>query len=100
MAEKGLDMLQKDPVGLAQFATLNQKYPSDVAYHIRNILKVDIETVRTSAGSLYMVPEHYKTYQAGLKKDKQETASETEAKEEIRTAAQSHIAAGAVAAAA
>ena len=87
-AEQGLEMLRKGPVGLAQFATLNPKYPADVPYNIRNLLKVDVKTVRTATGTLYMMPEHYATYQAGLQKEKeQKKASESEAKEAIQAAA-------------
>src|SRR5258705_11383742 len=70
-AEAGLEMLQKGPVSLAQFTTLNSKYPGDVAYYIRNLLKIDVKTVRTAAGSLYMLKEHFDVYQAGLKKEKE-----------------------------
>ncbi|HWX94635.1 MAG TPA: hypothetical protein VNY29_18550 [Terriglobales bacterium] len=42
---------------MAQFKTLNDKYPNDVAYYIRTILKIDVKTVRTAAGSVYMLPE-------------------------------------------
>lgn len=83
-ADEGLKMLQEGPVALAQFATLNQKYPADVPYNVRTLLKVDVKTVRTAAGTLYMLPEHFETYQAGLAKDKE---AGKEAKEEIQAAA-------------
>src|SRR5882762_10619419 len=51
-AEEGLKMLQAGPVSVAQFATLNNKYPSDVPYAIRNLIKIDVKTVRTSSGSV------------------------------------------------
>ena len=82
-ADEGLKMLQEGPVALAQFATLNAKYPADVPYNVRTLLKVDVKTVRTAAGTLYMLPEHFATYQAGLAKDKE---AGKEAKEEIQAA--------------
>jgi hypothetical protein len=84
-AEQGLKMLQEGPVALAQFATLNPKYPADIAYHVRNLLKLDVKTVRTSAGTLYMLPEHFAIYQAGLAKEKEAGESAgANAKEEIQ----------------
>ena len=63
-AEQGLEMLKKGPVAMAQFATLNPKYPGDVAYYIRNVMKIDVKTVRTAGGTLYMLPEQFATYRA------------------------------------
>jgi hypothetical protein len=86
-AEKGLEMLKQGPVALAQFATLNPKYPGDVAYYIRNMMKIDVKTARTAGGTLYMLPEQFAVYQDGLKKEKeQKKASEAEAKETIQQA--------------
>jgi hypothetical protein len=86
-AEAGLKMLQEGPVSLAQFTTLNPKYPGDVAYYIRNIFKQQVHTVRTKRGNLYMLPEHFAVYQAGLEKEKQqEKAAAAEAKEEVSPA--------------
>ena len=82
-ADEGLKMLQEGPVALAQFAALNPKYPADVPYNVRTLLKVDVKTVRTAAGTLYMLPEHFATYQAGVAKDKE---AGKEAKEEIQAA--------------
>jgi hypothetical protein len=82
-AEEGLKMLQEGPVSLAQFAGLNPKYPADVPYNVRNLLKIDVKTVRTSGGTLYMLPEHFATYQAGLAREKE---AGKEAKEEIQAA--------------
>lgn len=82
-AEEGLKMLQEGPVALAQFARLNEKYPADVPYNVRTLLKLDVKTVRTSGGTLYMLPEHFMTYQAGLAKEKE---AGKEAKEEIQAA--------------
>jgi hypothetical protein len=86
-AEQGLEMLKEGPVPMARFATLNQKYPGDVAYYIRNIFKQQVHTVRTKSGSVYMLPEHFAVYQAGLEKEKQqEKAAAEEAKEEVSPA--------------
>jgi hypothetical protein len=82
-AEEGLKMLQEGPVALAQFAGLNPKYPADVPYNVRNLLKIDVKTVRTAGGTLYMLPEHFVTYQAGLAREKE---AGKEAKEEIQAA--------------
>jgi hypothetical protein len=69
---------------LAQFATLNSKYPSDVPYAIRNLLKIDVKTVRTASGSVYMLTEHHQKYVEGLAKEKAaREASAKEAKEEV-----------------
>jgi hypothetical protein len=87
-AEEGLKLLQAGPVTKAQFATLNQKYPSDVAYYIRTILKVDVKTVRTASGSVYMTAEQYAMYLEGLKKEKAAAdAAKAAAKEEVHPAA-------------
>jgi hypothetical protein len=82
-ADAGLEMLKKGPVALAQFASLNPKYPADIPYNVRNLLKIDVKTVRTAGGTLYMLPEHFAIHQAGLEKDK---AAAKEAKEEIQAA--------------
>jgi len=49
---------------------LNSKYPSDVPYAIQNLLKIDVKTVRTAAGSVYMLAEHHQKYVAGLAAEK------------------------------
>ncbi len=86
-AEKGLALLKQGPVALAQFAALNPKYPGDVAYYIRTIFKMVVHTVRTKSGSVYMLPEHFATYQAGQEKEKAASkAAAAEAKEEIQSA--------------
>ena len=86
-AEKGLEMLKEGPVPMARFAALNPKYPGDVAYYIRTIFKQPVHTVRGKGGSIYMLPEHFQTYQAGLEKEKQqEKAAAAEAKEEVSPA--------------
>ena len=93
MAEEALKLLQEagsNGVPLAEFAKLNPKYPSDVAFYLRSILKVDLKTVRKmEGGTRYMLPEHFQAYQAGLAQDKakQEAAKaevKAEAKESLR----------------
>src|SRR6267143_4021014 len=88
MAEEALKLLQEagsNGVPLAEFAKLNPKYPSDVAFYLRSILKVDLKTVRKmEGGTRYMLPEHFATYEAAQKAAKvSKEASEEEAKEEI-----------------
>jgi hypothetical protein len=39
-------MLKAGPVTKEQFAKLNSKYPSDVVYYIKTMLKIDVKTVR------------------------------------------------------
>jgi hypothetical protein len=86
-AAAGLKMLQEAGVNgctKEQFATLNPKYPSDVAYYIKNILKVNVNRVKTEKGSVYMLNEALVTYteqQAKAKAEKE--ASEKAAKAEM-----------------
>jgi len=101
MAEEALKLLQEagsNGVPLAEFAKLNPKYPSDVAFYLRSILKVDLKTVRKmEGGTRYMLPEHFATYEAAQKAAKvSKEASEAEAKEEIQ-ATSTETAAAAVA---
>jgi len=100
-AEQGLEMLKAGPVTKEQFAKLNAKYPSDVAYYIKNVLKIDVKTVRTASGSVYMLPEQFQKYQEGLaaEKAKQEAAKaevKAEAKESLPQAPAQVIARAAV----
>lgn len=60
-AEQAVELLEKGPVALAQFAQLNPKYPNDAANYIRTILKVNLHTVRTKGGALYMLDKHFAT---------------------------------------
>jgi|SRR5215467_4146760 len=87
-AEQGLEMLKAGPVTKEQFAKLNSKYPSDVVYYIKTMLKIDVKTVRTANGSVYMLPDQFQKYQEGLasEKAKQEAAKadvKAEAKESL-----------------
>lgn len=78
-------MLKKGPVALAQFASLNPKYSADIPYNVRNLLKIDVKTVRTTGGTLYMLPEQHASYPESQARQKaQEKASKEEAKEEIQ----------------
>ena len=84
-AEQGLEMLKAGPVTKEQFAKLN---PSDIPYYIKTMLKIDVKTVRTASGSVYMLPEQFQKYQEGLaaEKAKQEAAKaevKAEAKESL-----------------
>ena len=87
-AEQGLEMLKAGPVTKEQFAKLNPKYPSDIPYYIKTILKIDVKTVRTASGSVYMLLEQFQKYQEGLAEEeaKQEAAKATAAKEAPRQA--------------
>ena len=74
-------MLQAGPCSVDDFKKLNSKYPSDVPYYIRTLMKVDVKTVRTAKGSVYMLAEHYATYLEGLKKEKEKQQAKASAKE-------------------
>ena len=86
-AEAALALLQKGPVTVEQLKALNSKYPSDAVYYVRTVLKQDVKTVRTAAGSVYMLPQHHQVYMDGLAKEKaaREVAAK-EAKEEVSPA--------------
>ena len=82
-AEQGLELLKAGPVTKEQFAKLNPKYPSDIPYYIKNILKIDVKTVRTASGSVYMLPDQFQKYQEGLASEKaREAAAKAEAAKE------------------
>ncbi|HMK21439.1 MAG TPA: hypothetical protein VK466_03845, partial [Terriglobales bacterium] len=72
-AEQALAMLKQGPVSHAQLKELNPKYPSDPIYYVRTMLKVDVKTVRTASGSVYMTAEHFQKYQEGLAEEKKRT---------------------------
>ena len=59
-AEEGLQMLQEGPVSKEQLAKLNPKYPSDVVYYIKNILKQPVVRYKGA----YMLPQHYEILKA------------------------------------
>lgn len=86
-AEQGLEMLKVGPVTKEQFAKLNPKYPSDVAYYIKNILKIDLKTVRTENGTVYMTPEHHAVYLERLKKEAEQKKEADAAKAEVKAEA-------------
>jgi hypothetical protein len=87
-AEQGLEMLKAGPVTKEQFAKLNPKYPSDVVYYIKNILKIDVKTVRTANGSVYMLSDQFQKYQEGLATEK---AKQDAAKAEVKAEAKESL---------
>jgi hypothetical protein len=91
-AEQGLEMLKVGPVTKEQFAKLNPKYPSDVAYYIKNMLKIDLKTVRTENGTVYMTPEHHAVYLERLKKEaEQKKAAADAAKADVKAEAKESL---------
>lgn len=93
-AEQGLKMLEAGPVTTKQLAQLNQKYPSDVIYYVRNILKVDVKTVRGPEGTRYMLEKDFVAYHAEkLKKsDSADEATEAIHQAEAQTALAASVA--------
>ena len=74
-AEAGLKMLESGPVTTKQLAALNEKYPSDVIFNVRQLLKVAVHTVRGPQGTRYMLQKDFEAYQAS-KQQKSESAEE------------------------
>lgn len=63
-------LLENGPVTVAQLAELNPKYPTDVVYNARTLLKLDVVTVRKpGGGTFYMLRKQYEVWQEGLKKE-------------------------------
>lgn len=87
-ALQALEMLKAGPVSQAQLKALNPKYPSDPVYYVRTQLKVNVHTVRTAAGTVYMTDEIFKTYQEGLAKEK---AAADAAKAEVKAEAKESL---------
>ena len=90
-ALQALEMLKAGPVTQAQLKGLNDKYPSDPVYYVRTQLKVNVHTVRTAAGTVYMTDEIFKTYTDGLAAEKARADAakaevKAEAKEVVRQA--------------
>ena len=84
-AVAALGMLKEGPVSVEQLVKLNPKYPSDAVYYVRTLLHQDVKLVRRPEGNVYMLPEQFATYQAGIAKEKaSKEASEQEAKETIQ----------------
>lgn len=52
----GLEMLKAGPVTKAQFAALNEKYPTDVPYNIRTLLKTDVMMKKVNGVTYYCLP--------------------------------------------
>jgi hypothetical protein len=83
-AEATLKMLEQGPVTQTQLKSLNDKYPYDCVYYVRNLLKIDVKRVKTAAGTTYMLAPMYETFMEQQKKEKAAAeASKQEAKEEI-----------------
>jgi len=61
------------------------KQATPVVYYIKTMLKIDVKTVRTANGSVYMLPEQFQKYQEGLAAEtaKQEAAKTAAAKESL-----------------
>ena len=70
-AEAALKMLESGPVTQAQLKTLNNKYPSDCVYYVRNLLKIDVKRVKTAAGTTYMLAPMYEASWSSRRKRKQ-----------------------------
>lgn len=87
-ALQALEMLKAGPVTQAQLKGLNAKYPSDPVYYVRTQLKVNVHTVRTADGTVYMTDEIFKTHQEGLAKEK---AAADAAKAEIKAEAKESL---------
>jgi len=85
-ALQALEMLKAGPVTQAQLKGLNAKYPSDPVYYVRTQLKVNVHTVRTAAGTVYMTDEIFKTYSEGLAKEKAAAKADVTPKEAPRQA--------------
>jgi hypothetical protein len=81
-------MLKAGPVTKEQFAKLNPKYPSDVVYYIKTMLKIDVKTVRTANGSVYMLSDQFLKYQEGLAAEK---ATQDAAKAEVKAEAKESL---------
>jgi hypothetical protein len=59
-----------------------------VAYYIKNMLKIDLKTVRTENGTVYMTPEHHAVYLERLKKEaEQKKAAADAAKADVKAEA-------------
>ena len=70
-AEAALALLKQGPVTKAQLVELNAKYPSDPIYYVRTLLHLDVKSVKTKDGSVYMLPQHYAVYIEGLKQEEE-----------------------------
>ncbi len=84
-AEAGLKMLEAGPVTSKQFAELNSKYPADIPYNIRTLLKIHVNTVRTSTGTVYMLDKDFEVHQAEKLKQSESEAEATEAIHQAQT---------------
>lgn len=75
-AEAVAALLKEGPVSKAQLAQINPRYPSDAVYYARTILKIDVKTVRTSAGVVYMTAGQHRVWQEGQEREKREKSAE------------------------
>jgi hypothetical protein len=63
-----------------------------VAYYIKNMLKIDLKTVRTENGTVYMTPEHHAVYLERLKKEaEQKKAAADAAKADVKAEAKESL---------
>jgi hypothetical protein len=67
LAEAGLVILEAEgAVPLSRFAALT-KNPSDVVYNIRHILKVEVASIRSTTGTVYLLEERLKAKETQTK---------------------------------
>lgn len=71
-AEAVAELLKAGPVSKDQLVKINPKYPSDAVYYCRQLLKIDVKTVRTSAGVVYMTADQHRVWQEGQEREKAE----------------------------
>jgi FtsZ-binding cell division protein ZapB len=82
-AEAALALLKQGPVTKAQLVELNAKYPSDPIYYVRTLLHLDVKSVKTKDGSVYMLPEHHAVYVEGVRREEEAAAALVAAKEAV-----------------
>ena len=49
-ALKAMELLKAGPVTIEQLKAVNEKYPSDPIYYVRQLLKVEVKTNRSKTG--------------------------------------------------
>lgn len=87
-AEAAYALLQSGPVTKEMLSKINQKYPSDAIYYVRTILKQEVKTVKTKAGSVYMLPAIFDTYMEGVRRDEELAKAAAAAKEALQPISQ------------
>lgn len=75
-AEAVAELLKAGPVSKEQLVKINPKYPSDAVYYARTILKIDVKTVRTASGVVYMTAEQHRVWEEGQEREKREKSAE------------------------